>query len=34
MSRVVRDLGAKQKKKVQFTTSGEDTELTAAWWRK
>jgi two-component system chemotaxis sensor kinase CheA len=27
MSRVVRDLGAKQKKKVQFTTSGEDTEL-------
>jgi two-component system chemotaxis sensor kinase CheA len=27
MSRVVRDLGAKQKKKVQFTTSGEETEL-------
>ncbi len=27
MSRVVRDLGAKQKKKVQFTTNGEETEL-------
>ena len=27
MARVVRDLGAKQKKKVQFLTSGEDTEL-------
>jgi two-component system chemotaxis sensor kinase CheA len=27
MSRVVRDLGAKQKKKVQFTTHGEETEL-------
>ena len=27
MSRVVRDIGAKQQKKVNFTTSGEDTEL-------
>ena len=27
MARVVRDLGAKQKKKVQFLMSGEDTEL-------
>jgi len=27
MSRVVRDVGAKQNKKVQFVTSGEDTEL-------
>jgi two-component system chemotaxis sensor kinase CheA len=27
MSRVVRDVGAKQNKKVQFITSGEDTEL-------
>ncbi|HLP75495.1 MAG TPA: chemotaxis protein CheA [Candidatus Paceibacterota bacterium] len=27
MARVVRDLGAKQNKKVQFVTSGEDTEL-------
>jgi len=27
MARVVRDIGAKQKKKVQFVTSGEDTEL-------
>jgi len=27
MARVVRDIGAKQKKKVQFLTSGEDTEL-------
>ena len=27
MSRVVRDLGVKQQKKVNFTTSGEDTEL-------
>ncbi len=27
MARVVRDLGAKQQKKVQFLTSGEDTEL-------
>ncbi len=27
MSRVVRDLGVKQNKKVQFITSGEDTEL-------
>ncbi|HEX7653864.1 MAG TPA: chemotaxis protein CheA, partial [Verrucomicrobiae bacterium] len=27
MSRVVRDIGAKQNKKVQFITSGEDTEL-------
>jgi two-component system chemotaxis sensor kinase CheA len=27
MARVVRDLGAKQQKKVQFQTSGEDTEL-------
>lgn len=27
MSRVVRDVGAKQDKKVQFVTSGEDTEL-------
>jgi two-component system chemotaxis sensor kinase CheA len=27
MSRVVRDLGVKQKKKVNFITSGEDTEL-------
>jgi two-component system chemotaxis sensor kinase CheA len=27
MSRVVRDIGAKQQKKVKFITSGEDTEL-------
>ena len=27
MARVVRDVGAKQNKKVQFVTSGEDTEL-------
>jgi Chemotaxis protein histidine kinase and related kinases len=27
MARVVRDIGAKQNKKVQFVTSGEDTEL-------
>jgi len=27
MARVVRDIGAKQQKKVQFLTSGEDTEL-------
>ena len=27
MARVTRDLGAKQRKKVQFVTSGEDTEL-------
>ena len=27
MSRVVRDIGMKQKKKVNFVTSGEDTEL-------